>query len=125
MSTILKDLGVALGDVKLVEEYYHKLKGVFVHSFSNSTRGVVLDLNSIPPDYKTAVIKWIISVNLQRLQAQQEPIVTLDLVLKCPVWKVLRPPLQKLGLTQEQMFNSPKAAHPTFNRRSKVRGINR
>lgn len=108
----LKRIGISLQNPELVEMYYQSLKGVFLQEpIQSNTQGLFLDLNSLPTaplDLKTAVIKWIINVNMPRLISNREPIVTLDLVLKCPVWKIIKPPLKKIDMTKDKMFNKPK-----------------
>jgi hypothetical protein len=116
MPTNLDDLGISILEPMLVEHYYNDLKGVLVQDIMQpNARGMILDLNSLPTDpinIKEAVIRWLISVNLTRLNGGDEPIVTLDLLLKCPVWKVISPPLKYVTLTKDGMFqgamNKPK-----------------
>lgn len=95
----------------LVEHFYESMRAIFVHDLEQpDSRGLLLDLNSLPtkPEgLKEAVIKWLISVNLTRIRGGEDPIVTLDLVLKCPVWKIVRPPLKRVKLTKEKLFNQP------------------
>lgn len=111
MSDQLKDLGISLLEPMLVEHYYKDLRGIFVHDLGKPDKqGLILDLDSLPakpPGIKEAVIRWLIAVNLTRLKAGDEPIITLELVLKCPVWKIVRPPLKRLKLTKEKLFNQP------------------
>lgn len=111
MTADLKALGIALGNPELVAAHYARLKGVFVQQVSQlSQNGLILDLDALPTeplDLKGAVIKWLISVNLSRISAGQEPLITLPLVLKCPVWRVHPPPFKRISLTKEGTFNKP------------------
>ena len=111
MASNLEDLGIRLLEPMLVEHFYESMRAIFVHDLSQpDTKGLLLDLDSLPskPEgLKEAVIKWLISVNLTRIKGGEDPIITLELVLKCPVWKIVRPPLKRVKLTKEQLFNKP------------------
>lgn len=112
MTDDLKKLGIAFQEPLLVEDYYKSLRGILLsESMLPDRQGMYLDLNSLPSepiDLKGAVIKWIVHVNLPRLRDGLDPVVTLQLILKCPIWKVVKPPLKKLALSPEGMFNKPK-----------------
>jgi hypothetical protein len=123
----IKNLGLVFANPDIVEEYYHKLKGIFLTSVQDPKLGFILDISALPTsplDIKSAVIKWLISVNLDRIKGHQEPIVDLQLVLKCPVWKIVKPPLRRLVLTPEKLFNSHSRAG-NINKGPKVKGINK
>lgn len=111
MSDELKKLGIAFQDPMLVEKYYQNLKGIFISGLSNpDIQGMFLDLNSLPAapyNFKEIVIKWLVYVNLPRILKGQDPIISLGLVLQCPIWKVIKPPIQKITLTKEAMFGKP------------------
>lgn len=111
MASNLEDLGIRLMEPMLVEHFYDSMRAIFVHDLGKpDSRGLLLDLDSLPtkPEgLKEAVIKWLISVNLTRIRGGEDPIITLDLVLKCPVWKIVRPPLKRVQLTKEKLFNKP------------------
>lgn len=127
MTNQLEDLGIKLLEPMLVEHYYKDLRGVFVHDLGKAEdRGMFLDLDSLPskpPGIKEAVIKWLIAVNLTRLKNGDDPIITLQLILKCPVWKIVPPPLKRIKLTKEQMFNKPTVK--TIGQKSKPGSINK
>ena len=127
MANQLEDLGIKLLEPMLVEHYYKDLRGIFVHDLgSPDSQGLILDLSAIPekpPGIKEAVVKWLIAVNLTRLKGGEEPIITLKLVLQCPVWKIVRPPLKRLTLTKEQMFNKPTSK--TIGKKASAGSINK
>lgn len=129
MADKLKDLVVQFLEPMLVEHFYNKMKAIFVHDLGKpNMQGMILDLDSLPqkPEgLKEAVIKWLISVNLTRIKNDEEPIVTLEVVLKCPVWKIVRPPLKRLNLTKEQMFNKPTASTKIIGKKSSMGSINK
>ena len=110
--TKLEDFGISLLEPMLVEHFYTNMRGIFVLDLGKpDTQGLILDLDALPdkpPGIKEAVIRWLIAVNLNRLKNKEDPIVTLKLVLQCPVWKIVRPPLKRLTLTKEKLFNQPK-----------------
>lgn len=127
MTNQLEDLGIKLLEPMLVEHYYSLVHGIFVHDLEQpDDKGLILDLDALPtkpPGIKEAVIKWLIAVNLTRLKGGEDPIITLKLVLKCPVWKIVRPPLKRLTLTKESMFNKPKVT--TLGKKAPVGSINK
>ena len=123
----LKKIGIAFQEPQLVEEYYKQLKGIMLQTaISPNKQGFYLDLDSLPMkpvDFKSAVIKWLIYVNLPRLRAGQDAIITMELALKCPVWRVIKAPIRKLTLSPEGMFNNPTAK--TVRQKAKPGSINK
>lgn len=123
----LEELGVTLLEPMLVEHFYTNMRAVFVHDLGKpDDSGMILDLDALPtkpPGLKEAVIKWLISVNLTRLKGGEDPIITLQLVLKCPVWKIVRPPLKRIKLTKEALFNKPTVK--TIGQKAKPGSINK
>lgn len=111
MTKHLEDLGIKLLEPELVEHYFTSLRSIFVHDIGKpNEQGLILDLDSLPqkpPGLKDAIIKWLISANLSRLKNGEDPIITLQLVMRCPVWKIVHPPLKRITLTKEKMFNKP------------------
>lgn len=127
MPNELNDLSLNITESMLVDHYYNSLKGLFIHNLSLPNKsGLVLDLDSLPakpPGLKQAVIRWLISVNLTRIKNGEEPIITIEVVLKCPVWKIVSPPIRRIKLTKEDLLNSP--APKTINKKSKMGSINK
>lgn len=127
MVTQLEDLGISILEPMLVEHYYKDLRGIFIHDLGKAeNRGMILDLDALPtkpPGIKEAVIRWLISVNLSRLNSSEEPIITLELVLKCPVWKIVRPPLKRITMTKEKLFNQPMIK--TIGKKGPISSINK
>ena len=127
MASDLDKVDLQITQPMLVEHFYAKLRGIFLHDLSQPTStGMILDLDSlpsIPPGLKEAVIKWLVNVNLSRITRGDEPIVTLELALKCPVWKIVRPPLVKLKLSKEDVFNKPKVK--SIGQKAPVKNINK
>lgn len=111
MNDELKKLGIIFQEPVLVEEYYARLKGILVTGVGgNVLNGMVLDLNALPTkpiDLKAAVIKWLVSVNLPRLKKGKDAITDISLIMKCPIWKVVKPPFRKIQLTPKGMINKP------------------
>lgn len=120
-----KELGII--EPLLVEKFYKEQRAIFVHDLEKpDSKGLILDLDALPTKpagLKEAVIRWLISVNLTRLRNDEEPLVTLSLVLKCPVWKIVNPPLKRITLTKEKMFNKPKVK--TLGQKASVGSINK
>lgn len=113
MTDDLKQYGINIFEVQLVEGYYSSLRGIFLTTLDglSSKNGYVLDLDSLPKqpiDFKGAFIRWLININLSRIKDGKAPVITLELALKCPLWKFIKPPLVRMKLTPEGMFNKPK-----------------
>ena len=126
MNEELKKLGIVFEEPELIETYYSSLKGIFVAGLSTpDQQGMILDLNSLPAgpiDFKGAVIRWLISVNLPRIKQGQDPIFPISLVRMCPVWRVVRMPIRVIKLTKEGSFNKPSIK--TASKKTKAGSIN-
>lgn len=127
MTNQLEDLGIKLLEPMLVEQFYKDQRAIFVHDLGKAEdRGLILDLDALPtkpPGIKEAVVRWLIAVNLTRLKGGEDPIITLKLVLQCPVWKIVKPPLKRIQLTKEKMFNKPSVK--TLGKKSSPGSINK
>lgn len=127
MSKQLEDLGISLLEPLLVEHFYTNMRSIFVLDLGKPDKqGLILDLEALPvkpPGIKEAVIKWLIAVNLNRLKNKEDPIITLKLILQCPVWKIVHPPLKRLTLTKEKLFNQPKVK--TIGKKASIGSINK
>lgn len=112
---------------QLLELLYNRSKGIFLQSFSKPFKnGYILDLNALPTypiDFKEVFIKWMVKINAGRIEKGLEPIMTLDIALKCPLWKAISPPIRRVKLTKEGMFNVPSIK--TINKKAKPGSINR
>lgn len=86
------------------------MRGMILASLGQPMAGFVLDLDALPVrpvDLKAAVIMWLVKINLDRIKAGLDPIITYDLVMKCPVWQIVKPPITRVELTKDQLFNQP------------------
>ena len=43
-------------------------------------------------------------MNKERLDKRQDLLITKELILKCPLWKLVKCPIKKIELTKENMF---------------------
>ena len=86
-------------------------------------KGLFLDLTTIPAKYKDAFIQWVVIINKDRIAKDQSIVMNLELALKCPVWKLIRPPIVSINLTKES-FNKTKKPIKTFNTVQTVKSIN-
>ena len=89
-------------------------------------RGIILDLDSLPSEpypLKKLFLMWLMSVNRERINRLQQPIVTYDLVMKCPLWKVVSPPFRPLKLETGALNNA--SAFKTVRQRTDPKGINK
>jgi hypothetical protein len=110
----MKDLskfGIDPKEQPLVEAYYQGLKGLLLTQVDGAvSRGLYLDLTALPTepiDFKSVLIKWLIQINLSRINRGDPAIITLDILLKCPLWQAIKPPLKSIKLTKEALFNQP------------------
>ena len=81
-----------------------------------SVKGLYLDLDSLPLKplpFKEYFIRWLIAVNKQRLEKGLEIVITYDLVMKCPIWQLVKCPIKSVKLTKEGMFNKPSSTKGT------------
>lgn len=102
-------IGVALQEDYLIESYYTQLRGLFITEINKGDKltGTFLDLNSLPSEpvnLKSIVIRWLIQANLPRINAGMDPIFPMSLIMRCPIWRFIRPPIRRIGLTPEEMF---------------------
>ena len=98
-----------------ITEMYKSYKGILLPSVDNqlSKNGLYLDLDSLPLEpipFKELFIRWLISINKDRLARGQEIFVTRGIVLTCPLWRAIKCPLRSIKLTKEGMFNRPKVS---------------
>lgn len=123
----MKLLGIALNEPGMVEQYYHKLRGIIIDSMSNNpVKGLYLDLNSLPDEpfpFKTIFIKWLISVNLDRIKKGEEIVTDISVVLKCPIWKVIKAPIKSISMNKESLFNKPTVT--TLGKKTRPGSINK
>ena len=102
-----------------ITEIYKSYRGILLPSMSSqlSTQGLILDLDSLPLKplpFKELFIRWVISVNKKRISKKESILITKEIVLQCPLWKIVKCPLKKMNLTKEGMFNKPKKSVGTF-----------
>lgn len=95
-----------------ITEVYKSYKAILIPSMSKqlSTVGVILDLDSLPTKpypFKELFIRWLISINKERLANNQQVIINRAIILACPLWRIVKCPLRKMTLTKEGMFNRP------------------
>ena len=111
-------------------ELYKSYKGILLPSLDQqlSDKGLILDLDSLPTTpvpFKELFIKWLISVNRTRIERGDGVIVTKEIVLACPLWRMVKCPLRSLKLTREGLFGKPKTTAKTIGSKGPVGSINR
>jgi len=92
-----------------------------------TTSGLVLDLDSLPTQpipFKELFIRWLISIQRDRIEKGAGVIVTKEIVLACPLWKVVKCPLKRVKLTKEALFNRPTTSKKSIGSKPSVRSIN-
>lgn len=95
-----------------ITKSYNLQKGILIPSIEKqlSTVGWILDLNSLPTkpfQFKELFIRWLISINRQRIEKGLEIIVTYQIIRMCPLWNIVKCPIKRITLTKESLFNKP------------------
>ena len=113
-----------------ITELYKSYKGILIPSVSSqlSTQGFILDLDSLPIapiPFKEFFIRWLVSVNKDRIENNQPIIITTGIVLACPIWKAIKCPLKRITLTKESMFNKPKPPKGLIGSKQSIGSFNR
>lgn len=127
MAVDLLKLGISFNEPALVEKYYADMKAIFVKAVMEPTpKGLFLNLDALPMkpyDFKEIFIKWLVSINLSRIRRGEDPVCELAVILKCPIWKIIPPPLKRIDLTKQGLFNKP--GQKTVSQKATPRGINK
>lgn len=113
-----------------MEEEYKDLSGLVVGGLTSSagSRGLILDLDSLPTHpvpIKELFIRWLLKVNQSRIEVGEKPLVTYELAMQCPLWKVIDPPFISTKLTKEKMFNKPRPTIKTIGSKPPIGSINK
>jgi hypothetical protein len=113
-----------------ITDLYKSYKGILLPSIKKqlSMSSLFLDLNSLPTKpypFKELFIRWLISINKQRISRNEPIIVNKAIVLMCPLWRIVKCPLIKMELTKDGMFNKPKVVTGTIGTKSSVGTINK
>jgi len=113
-----------------ITELYKSYKGILLPSVDKqlSHHGLILDLDSLPQapiPFKELFIRWLISVNRDRINKGDSVIVTKEIVLQCPLWRIIKCPLKRLTLTKEGMFNKPGVTRGTIGTKGTIGSINK
>jgi hypothetical protein len=82
------------------------------------------DKKLLPIPFKDIFIMWLIEINMPRIESGQPPIITYDLISRCPLWKIIRPPLKRLTMTREGLFSKTKTP-ANIGKKSKMGSINK
>ena len=114
---------------ELITKLLKEQRGILLPTIKEqlSLDGYILDLDALPVSplpFKDLFIRWLVSVNQQRIQNSQPVLCTYELVMRCPLWRVVACPIRKLTLTKEGMFNKPTASKGTLGTMP-TRSINR
>lgn len=96
-----------------ITEMYKSYKAILIPSVTKqlSSSGLILDLDSLPLKpipFKELFIRWLISINKDRISRGQDIFITKGIILTCPLWRAIKCPIKSIKLTQEGMFNRPK-----------------
>ena len=112
-----------------ITEQYASYKAILLPSMTKqlSTAGLILDLDSLPTrpyPFKQLFIKWLISINKDRLEKGLPIFVNQVIVRTCPLWNIIKCPLKKITLTKEGVFNKPTKTVQTIGSKPTTRSIN-
>ena len=110
-------------DKMLVEAYEKYSKILLIDSKSLQIKNTFLDLSVLQKPFRDAFIKWMIYVNKPRIAKGDKPIMTLEIALKCPIWKVVKPKFTRMALTKEQ-FGKMRTTTKTINSTPTIKTIN-
>ena len=58
----------------------------------------MIDLTLLPEEVIDYLFNWILKVNRQRIENQQEIIVNYDIIKMCPIWQVVEMPYRSMKL---------------------------
>jgi hypothetical protein len=113
-----------------ITDLYKSYKGILLPSVEKqlSMTSLFLDLDSLPSKpyhFKELFIRWLISINKQRISRNEPIIVNKAIVLMCPLWRIVKCPLKKIKLTKEGMFNKPIISSSTIGTKSTIGTINK
>ena len=113
-----------------ITEMYKTYKAFLLPSLKDqlSRTGLILDLNSLPLKpypFKELFIRWLISINRDRLTKGQPIIINKSIVMMCPLWRIVKCPLKHIVLTKEGMFNKPKTTVGTIGTKGTIGTINK
>ncbi len=111
----------------------------FLQEFLSNNRALVLseldlelktfsmiDLDSLPRqpiDFREILMRWVIAVNSKRLENGDNPIITFDIIKRCPIWKDFPLKLRKMPLNR-QAINKPAGVTPIRKQMSSIKGFN-
>lgn len=124
---VLKAYGIALRNTHIVSQSYEHLKGITILPMVGNTF-MVLDLDSLPREpipFKEVILRWLLECNEGRIRTGQEPIFTYALVLSCPLWKFIKPPLRPIGAHKTAVINGRHSIQNKLNSGPSIETINR
>jgi hypothetical protein len=82
----------------------------------------LIDLSRLDVKMRDVLMKWLLGVNRLRLQQGLPPMITFDLVKRCPIWQFINIPYKDVALTKEAL-NAPKRPRGFMNRTSSKRNM--
>jgi hypothetical protein len=112
-----------------ITQSYMSYKAILLPSMTKQLgiSGLILDLDSLPIrpiPFKELFIRWLISINKDRLKQGLPIFINQQIVRMCPLWGMIKCPLKKIELTKEGMFNKPTKTFKTIGSRPPARTIN-
>jgi len=112
-----------------ITKQYTSYKAILIPSMTKqlSISGLILDLDSLPTrpfPFKELFIRWLISINKERISQGLPVFVNQAIIRMCPLWNVIKCPLKKIKLTKEGMFNKPAKSVQTIGSKGPARSIN-
>jgi hypothetical protein len=123
---IFSDFNSLLQDA-FITEYLQKNRVLLVPKVDSSLKSILLinlqQLPRQPVNFAEILLRWLVFVNKSRLEKGEEMIITLELLKKCPIWKVIDMPIKALKLDKGSL-NKPRGPVPT-RKTSKIGSINK
>ena len=112
---------------QFINDYLQKNRGIVIPAVNKSLNSILFinlqQLPKTPINFPEILLRWIINLNKNRIEKNEEIIVTYELIKSCPIWKVIDMPIKSLKLTKESL-NKPRGLTPT-RKTNKIGSINK
>lgn len=82
----------------------------------------LIDISQLDVQMRDVLMKWLLGVNRPRLQQGLPPMITFELVKRCPIWQFINIPYRDVALTKEAL-NAPKRPRGFLNRKPSKRNM--
>lgn len=126
MKTKLDVLLTELQADAFVREYYETNKALLATQIDLTLNKLTLiDLDKLPNQpisFKELLLRWLIRVNRPRLEQNEKPILTIELIKMCPIWSVVKLSIKKVTADRGTL-NKPSKLATTRDNARRQKGI--